>query len=74
MNNIHQMQRLQEAAKTNGPLCVGLDTDPSYIPENILSKYKTPMKAVKKCETIKVKHVDIEEGMRKYVESYASKR
>ncbi|MGN0196312.1 MAG: hypothetical protein ACI4AE_07645 [Candidatus Cryptobacteroides sp.] len=35
---------------------------------------KTPMKAVKKCETIKVKHVDIEEGMRKYVESYASKR
>ena len=22
----------------NGPLCVGLDTDPSYIPENILNQ------------------------------------
>ena len=41
---------------------------------NSTVRSKTPMKAVKKCETIKVKHVDIEEGMRKYVESYASKR
>lgn len=44
--NKHNMQRLQELAQKNGPLCVGLDTDPSYIPENILSGYKTPAQAV----------------------------
>ena len=32
----HLMEQLQEAAKQNGPLCVGLDTDPSYIPESVL--------------------------------------
>ena len=85
MNNIHQMQRLQEAAKTNGPLCVGLDTDPIYIPENILSKYKTPMKAVlaynkaliKKCKPFmccaKVQIAYYEamgiEGLKTYVET-----
>ena len=40
------MQRLQELALKNGPLCVGLDTDPSYIPENILSQYESPAQAV----------------------------
>ncbi|NLC92225.1 MAG: orotidine-5'-phosphate decarboxylase [Treponema sp.] len=30
------MQLLQELAVKNGPLCVGLDTDPSYIPESII--------------------------------------
>ena len=39
MNNKHQMQRLQELAAKNGPLCVGLDTDPSYIPENIIKQF-----------------------------------
>lgn len=42
----HNMQRLQELAKQNGPLCVGLDTDPSYIPESVLKNYKTPAQAV----------------------------
>ena len=42
----HAMQKLQEAAKQFGPLCVGLDTDPSYIPENILAKYESPAAAV----------------------------
>ena len=39
MNNKHNMQLLQELAAKNGPLCVGLDTDPSYIPENIIKQY-----------------------------------
>lgn len=42
----HNMQRLQELAKQNGPLCVGLDTDPSYIPDSVKSKYETPAQAV----------------------------
>lgn len=40
------MQLLQELAIKNGPLCVGLDTDPSYIPENILKQYKSAPEAV----------------------------
>jgi len=44
--NKHNMQRLQELALKNGPLCVGLDTDPSYIPENIIKNYKSPAQAV----------------------------
>ena len=40
------MQLLQELAQKNGPLCVGLDTDPSYIPENILKQYDSPAQAV----------------------------
>lgn len=42
----HNMQILQELANKNGPLCVGLDTDPSYIPEQILKKFKTKPEAV----------------------------
>ncbi len=34
------MQILQEAVKVNGPLCVGLDTDPSYLPENLTKDNK----------------------------------
>ena len=30
----------------NGPLCVGLDTDSSYIPENILNQFESPAAAV----------------------------
>ncbi|MCQ2589244.1 MAG: orotidine-5'-phosphate decarboxylase [Treponema sp.] len=44
--NKHNMQLLKELAAKNGPLCVGLDTDPSYIPENILKQYETPAQAV----------------------------
>lgn len=46
MMNKHNMQVLQELALKNGPLCVGLDTDPSYIPENILKNYKSKAEAV----------------------------
>ncbi|MDY5886498.1 MAG: orotidine-5'-phosphate decarboxylase [Treponema sp.] len=42
----HAMQKLQEAAKKFGPLCVGLDTDPSYIPENIIKNYSSTPEAV----------------------------
>ncbi|MBP5402621.1 MAG: orotidine-5'-phosphate decarboxylase [Treponema sp.] len=42
----HAMQTLQEAAKKYGPLCVGLDTDPSYIPENIVKNYSSSAEAV----------------------------
>ncbi|MBO4534100.1 MAG: orotidine-5'-phosphate decarboxylase [Treponema sp.] len=40
------MQALQELAAKNGPLCVGLDTDPSYIPENIVKQYENAPAAV----------------------------
>ena len=42
----HIMQILQELAAKNGPLCVGLDTDPSYIPESILKTFNTKAEAV----------------------------
>lgn len=42
----HNMQKLQELAAANGPLCVGLDTDPSYIPENIVKNYSSKAEAV----------------------------
>ena len=40
------MQVLQELAAKNGPLCVGLDTDPSYIPDNIVKQYESAPAAV----------------------------
>ena len=46
MNDKHNMQLLQEFALKNGPLCVGLDTDPSYIPENVLKEFENPAQAV----------------------------
>jgi len=42
----HAMQVLQETAIQNGPLCVGLDTDPSYLPPSVLSVFETPAQAV----------------------------
>ncbi|MCQ2610304.1 MAG: orotidine-5'-phosphate decarboxylase [Treponema sp.] len=42
----HSMQILKEAAKKYGPLCVGLDTDPSYIPENIVAGFSSKAQAV----------------------------
>ncbi|MGN0729509.1 orotidine-5'-phosphate decarboxylase [Treponema sp.] len=41
----HNMQILQELAVQNGPLCVGLDTDPSYIPANLVDQ-SSPAQAV----------------------------
>lgn len=46
MSKKHNMQLLQEFSLKNGPLCVGLDTDPSYIPENIVSTYQSAPAAV----------------------------
>ena len=40
------MQILQEAALQNGPLCVGLDTDPSYLPDSVLKVFDSPAQAV----------------------------
>lgn len=40
------MERLRELSKKNGPLCVGLDTDPSYIPENVLYQFDGKAEAV----------------------------
>lgn len=42
----HNMQILQETAAKFGPLCVGLDTDPSYIPESIVKTFDSPAQAV----------------------------
>ncbi|MFA6857581.1 MAG: orotidine-5'-phosphate decarboxylase [Treponema sp.] len=42
----HNMQKLQELTVTNGPLCVGLDTDPSYIPEKLLKTFGSAAEAV----------------------------
>lgn len=40
------METLKELSEKNGPLCVGLDTDPSYIPEHILKEFPSPAAAV----------------------------
>lgn len=40
------MSRLQEAGLRNGPLCVGLDTDPSYLPNSVLTAFDSPAQAV----------------------------
>lgn len=42
----HEMERLQKAALENGPLCVGLDTDISYIPPKIVALFDSPAEAV----------------------------
>lgn len=42
----HIMQQLQEAAVANGPLCVGLDTDPSYLPESVMKAFGSPTEAI----------------------------
>lgn len=42
----HNMQILQEMAVKNGPLCVGLDTDPSYLPLSVLSVFDNSAQAV----------------------------
>ena len=42
----HKMQELQEKAVEYGPLCIGLDTDPSYIPESVIKAVGSPSEAV----------------------------
>lgn len=42
----YAMKRLQVACAEKGPLCIGLDTDPSYIPQKVLSGYQNPAEAV----------------------------
>ena len=40
------MSRLQDACRKNGPLCIGLDTDPSYLPESVIANYPSKEEAV----------------------------
>lgn len=40
------MQILQELAAERGPLCVGLDTDPSYLPESVIKAVGSTEEAV----------------------------
>jgi orotidine-5'-phosphate decarboxylase len=42
----HVMEQLREAAALNGPLCVGLDTDPSYLPAPLLKVFDSPIEAI----------------------------
>lgn len=42
----HIMEELQKKSLENGPLCVGLDTDPSYLPESVLKAFDSPVEAV----------------------------
>lgn len=44
--NKHAMSRLQESGAKYGPLCVGLDTAPSYIPQSVVADFGTPANAV----------------------------
>lgn len=47
MNTLpYAMNRLQAACAEKGPLCVGLDTDPSYLPPEVLRMYGSPAEAV----------------------------
>ena len=40
------MEQLQDAARERGPLCVGLDTDPSYLPAPLLKVFGSPADAI----------------------------
>lgn len=40
------MERLRDSCAQKGPLCVGLDTDPSYLPPEVLRLYDSPAEAV----------------------------
>ena len=52
----HNMQILQELAAKNGPLCVGLDTDPSSIPQNLVEKF-SPAQAVLEYNKLLIKKI-----------------
>ena len=55
--NTHAMHILQESGVTNGPLCVGLDTDPSYLPRSVLSSCGSPAQAVLACNKAIVERI-----------------
>lgn len=40
------MEELRKKSLENGPLCVGLDTDPSYLPESVLKAFDSPVEAI----------------------------
>lgn len=40
------MQKLQERASNVSPLCIGLDTDVSYLPQSVLEQFPTQSEAV----------------------------
>lgn len=42
----HCMDRLRSLAAKYGPLCVGLDTDPSYLPAAVVKGFSSPAQAV----------------------------
>ena len=42
----HCMDRLRSLAAEYGPLCVGLDTDPSYLPAAVVKGFSSPAQAV----------------------------
>ena len=42
----YAMARLQDSCASKGPLCVGLDTDPSYIPPEVLRMFPSAADAV----------------------------
>ena len=42
----HNMDRLRSLAAKYGPLCVGLDTAPSYIPQSVMKGFSSPAQAV----------------------------
>ena len=42
----HVMEQLKDAAAANGLLCVGLDTDPSYLPAPLLKVFSSPADAI----------------------------
>ena len=46
MNTEHQMSRLQSVCREKSPLCIGLDTDVSYIPPSVAQKFASPTDAV----------------------------
>ena len=47
MNSMkHYMEQLKALSEKNGPLCVGLDTDPSYLPESVLKEFKSNAEAI----------------------------
>ncbi|MBO4705100.1 MAG: orotidine-5'-phosphate decarboxylase [Spirochaetaceae bacterium] len=46
MNTEHQMSRLQSVCREKSPLCIGLDTDVSYIPPSVAEKFASPAEAV----------------------------
>ncbi len=46
MSTQYQIIRLQEECKKKGPLCTGLDTDPSYLPPEVLKQYNCESDAV----------------------------